>query len=218
LYLTDVRAAAGLDHTPFLHTWSLAVEWQFYLLWPFAVLAAVRYGRARAAIWLLAGWVILSLVGAALFLSGHFYVPYFSPLRGAGLLLGAALAFRPISASNWAGWVGLTLIATTLLVSSGVDLPAPCAWQIPLASLGAALVVVSPPQLLAWKPLAALGAISYGFYLWHMPITIAARSLDLPLYGPLSIILAIGGAAISWRYIERPFRRRPITLAAVAAE
>jgi len=71
---------------------------------------------------------------------------------------------------------------------------------------------------LAWKPLAALGAISYGFYLWHMPITIAARSLDLPLYGPLSIILAIGGAAISWRYIERPFRRRPITLAAVAAE
>jgi len=209
-YTTDFQQAAGSTVGPLSHTWSLAIEEQFYLVWPFVMIAAVRAGQARAAAWMVAGWAVLNILRAALFLSGDFDLPYFSPLHASGLLLGSAMALRPIKVPALAGWLGLGLIAVTFLVRAGPPVIhgsiAASAWEIPVAEIGAALVIATPPAFLAWKPLVALGLISYGMYLWHIPMW--RLLMKLPGSPWLTIAASIGLAALSFRYVEKPFRAR----------
>jgi peptidoglycan/LPS O-acetylase OafA/YrhL len=208
-YTMDFRQALWPDTDPLSHTWSLAIEEQFYLVWPFVVMAAVSAGRERAAAWMAAGWAALNLVRVAMFAKGAYALPYFSPLHSSGLLLGAAMAMRPVKVPSWAGWLGLALIFVTFLVragpvSVGHGHPEAAAWEIPLAEIGAALVIASPPAFLAGRPLVALGLVSYGVYLWHIPLWRVL--MRYPGGAWLTIAASIGVAAFSYRYVERPFR------------
>ena len=213
--------AAG--RKPLLHTWSLAVEEQFYLLFPIFLLLVLRYLPRR--LFALTGVVTLvSLLASEWLLhrsdSAAFYL---APFRAWELGLGASLAL--IATPTWRdprhaeamAWLGLALIAASVAVYS---------WQTPfpglhalVPALGAALVIWSGSgtltragRLLSARPLVFTGLISYSLYLWHWPLLVFARHFairDLTTVERASVLLASVALAIaSWRFIERPFRGR----------
>jgi peptidoglycan/LPS O-acetylase OafA/YrhL len=216
---------------PLLHTWSLAVEEQFYVVFPLLLLAAWRLGRG----------VLLSLIGAiavaSLFLSvdevrnfpsAAFYL---LPSRAWQLLVGALASFvadrwstvdgkgasGPI-AGEVVGWGGMAMIILALfLFDERTSFPG---LNAALPTIGTALVLLcasdrtSVGRMLAWRPLVGLGLISYSAYLWHQPLfafTKHALLADLPT--DLAIVLCVATivlACLSWRYIEQPFRDRSL--------
>jgi peptidoglycan/LPS O-acetylase OafA/YrhL len=209
-FMTDIP----IKSIALAHTWSLSLEEQFYIVWPFVVAGLVRLGCARAVGLLLGCWAVMTAVRGALFVAGLNAIAYNSPLHATGMLLGAALAlWQPKGATPAVGLAGLSLVVISALLRFGPAPYLPFIWQIPLAEIGSALVILAPPATLAARPLVALGRISYGVYLWHMPINEA-----LPPMGPIqhtAIVLAasVTIAAISWRWVERPFlRMRPYRL------
>jgi len=163
LYLTNIRQTVWPADTPLSHTWSLAIEAQFYLLWPFVVPALLRIGRDKAALILLAAW--LTLAAARFALAGAIGGPavyYASPLHATGLILGAALAFRPIRVRRGSLALG-ALVAVMIGRSWGL-------FVLPAAEVLTVLIVADPPRLLEWRPLRFVGRVSYGMYLWHIPL------------------------------------------------
>ncbi|HEX2914288.1 MAG TPA: acyltransferase family protein [Chloroflexia bacterium] len=216
------------------HLWSLAVEEQFYLIWPLLFAAGMRYwGKRRLLVAVIAGAVLSSLLMALLYKPdvdpSRLY--YGTDTRAAGLLIGAALALvyapwrqKEFGSRYMALALNLLFVATmgglfwfylnvsefeSFLYQGGFAL---------LALTTAMLIasVVHPlaqwgPYLLELKPLRWVGLRSYSIYLWHWPVFMLTRpQLDLPLDGlplfVLRIILTGLLAAFSYRYIETPFR------------
>ncbi|MCD8497653.1 MAG: acyltransferase [Alphaproteobacteria bacterium] len=217
---------AGLaQDMPLLHTWALAIEEQFYILFPCAVLLATRLGR-QFYIPLTLCLFILSL-GFSLWSS--FYAPaagfYLLPARIWEFLLGGLLAFsalpspqnRMIRESLSAGGLVLIGISVTLYDAQtpfpGLAALIPC--------LGAALILYTGQNaghktlalhLLGIKPLVLIGLLSYSLYLWHWPLLVFTRYINFGEIGPggTAAVLAISFliALLSWRFIEQPFRRQ----------
>ena len=216
------------------HLWSLAVEEQFYLLWPLLFSIGMRYGRA-------AGLLIATLAaaGASSALMLLLYQPggdpsriyYGTDTRAAGILLGAALALvwtpwrTPATTRRGlgvlldsAGVLGLGgLIAGTIWVSEqhallyrgGFALIAIATLMVIAAATHPRARVV--PGLLSWQPLRWIGLRSYGLYLWHWPVFQLTRPyLDVPFDGwallVLRLAIVVALAALSYRYIELPIR------------
>lgn len=210
---------------PLLHTWSLAVEEQYYALYPLflclmwrfaqrwtvATLAMIALGSL-----LLAQWGAYNKAGATFFLL---------PTRGWELAIGAFIAFyfaRPqaIKVNNLvaqtASVAGLLLIGVAVFVFRK-ETPDPSLYTL-LPTIGAALIIVfATPgtyvgQLLGTKPFVGIGLISYSAYLWHQPIFAFARHRSLLEPSGLTFIVlscsALGLAYLSWRFVERPFRIR----------
>lgn len=208
---------------PLLHTWSLAVEEQFYLLYPWILLAAHRFVRPALRPLLAAAGLVsfgLCLIETRRNPSAAFYL---LPYRAWELLLGGTLAVTPglIPESRWmretAGAIGvLAIVAATLCFNDGMAFPGYAAL---LPCLGAAAIIASNNRaltvvgrLLALRPVAFVGLISYSLYLWHWPLlTFAAYRAGVPL-SPLSRALLVaasfGLAALSWNFVETPIRRR----------
>ncbi len=209
------------DQKPLLHTWSLAVEEQFYIVWP--ILLALLHRRARALI--LPVTAVIALVSFALSVwwtareTAHaFYLPH---TRGWELLIGALLALRPVTIrAAWlrelASAAGLLLIlASVVLFDEATAFPGPMA-LVPCA--GTALCLAANrggdtvgARLLSLRPMTFIGLISYSLYLWHWPFLALAhyRLMEPP---PIPLALALVGlagvaATLSWRFVERPFRR-----------
>lgn len=210
---------AGLE--PFLMTWSLGIEEQFYILLPPLLLLVARWPMRRAL------WAVLALSGASLLLSllatpvqpiASFYL---LPTRAWELGIGVALALayragfrlRP-AVQRWAGAVGLAAVAATLLLlDEQTRFPGYAAL---LPTLATALLIGAPDsginrRLLASRPMVAIGLISYSWYLWHWPplalLRIAAAG---PVPVPLSLAIALGSivpAYCCWRWVELPWRR-----------
>lgn len=196
----------SLAPSPLQHTWSLAIEEQFYLLWPLAVagLARLRGGDLARVVGRLA--VGLAAVSTALFVGLHHLgmsdtrVYEGTDTRATALLLGVALAaYRPVVGERVPARVreAVGVAAAVVLGLLWLFLDGESRWLyrggLPLASLLAVVVVgatVSSPspvlgRVLAFAPLRGLGLISYGLYLWHWPIYVVVdqRNGTYPLLG-----------------------------------
>jgi peptidoglycan/LPS O-acetylase OafA/YrhL len=195
LYLGNFAEAGGADLGAFSHTWSLAIEEQFYLAWPFLLLGLFRLPR----VWAAAGLVVLAgvIMAARVAIASQGSLDaamYPTHLRADALLLGCALALVPRSAPRWAVWVG----AAGLILS--LALPSP--WAVSLAAVSTLPLLVAPIRVLEWTPLVYVGVISYGVYLWHLPVIYALSPFDLLwLTIPLTLLLA----AASYHLWERRF-------------
>ncbi len=207
---------------PLLHTWSLAVEEQFYLVFPPLMMLTARWPR----------WALLSLL-AALGIASYglgvwivgFHPPmafYIAPTRAWEVLLGVLLAIgRPPAPRSPLVADGLSLLAlgavawSILGFTSEALFPGPnavlgCGGAAMLLYLGASPRPTLAGRLLATPPMVFVGRISYSLYLWHWPLLVFASyyafdGLGLWVKAPL-IALSIALAALSEHFVERPFR------------
>jgi peptidoglycan/LPS O-acetylase OafA/YrhL len=234
-FLAAGRSYADLFQapSPLLHFWSLAIEEQFYLLFPIAVWLVVRTSRTprqsrRRLRRLLVGGVLVS--GAVTLIAAHVgattFVYYSLPTRAAELLLGALLATalrprvnRPALTGPWPSIVGgvalvlvAWLVATTSVTSSWVE----HGGLILFPALSAAVIVSALGRgpvsaLLSWSPLQKLGRISYGVYLYSWPIILWLTPARVGTHGaPLIVVQAavtLAVASASYRWLEMPIRQ-----------
>ena len=225
---------------PLGHLWSLAVEEQFYLIWPWLLLLGLRWarGRRRTRTRLAAATLLLAAVSAVAM--ALLYRPGYDPTRiydgtdtrAFAVLIGAALAFvwpsRHLGSdvTETARWIldgigitGLAVIAVLIWRTSEYS-PFLYRGGMVLLSVGTALTVgaaASPASrlgvLLGIRPLRWIGVRSYGIYLWHYPIivlTTPANGRDGLARGALQVAAAFGVAALSWRFVEEPVRHGAI--------
>ena len=213
---------------PLLHTWSLAIEEQYYLLFPGFLLLVhrglnQRFLAATTALWVvslgISIWSVSQAPTAAFFLL---------PSRNWELLTGSLLAMalakwqpgtprttRAKFSLEFSGWLGIASISFAVFTYNPTTPFPGTAALIPC--LGTALIIVSgaltdtsAKRFLALKPLVFVGLVSYSLYLWHWPIFVFAKHFALRELSLLELWLCIGAAftlaVLSWRYIERPFR------------
>jgi peptidoglycan/LPS O-acetylase OafA/YrhL len=201
-YVANWVAVAGQSIGMLSHTWSLAVEEQFYIFWPAVLLAGLRFGRSRLALAVLLLVVLDIPYRLMLDLNGGFmHVFVGTDTRGDALLLGCVMALLEIrwhSAAGWIGLVGIGALAAVWPADPGLGAQILC---IPAAAVAGTFAVAGCPTLLAWRPLAFVGTISYGLYLWHG--LVVWWQLPWPVAAPLSIAIAV----VSYYALERPFLR-----------
>jgi peptidoglycan/LPS O-acetylase OafA/YrhL len=215
------------------HAWSLSVEWQFYLIWPFVLGALLRWGGRTWAAWATAGLVIATCAwGCWLAAEGAPFIRIYagSDVRVGAILAGCLVALLPHSGETSAlrCWpeVALAMLAVlmaeTLLWEPATVVADPLLHQAihhPLAS-GAAAVAIHAlarapgcraDRWLSWPLLVWAGTISYGLYLWHWPVMKMFDMLLLPQGGAqIAWLLLVGAplsvlaAWLSWRLIEAP--------------
>ncbi len=224
------RFAAPL---PLDHLWSLAIEEQFYLVWPWLLLIGLRTVRSRRRL------ALLALVGAAAsaFVMGQMFHRGYDPTRAYegtdtrafALLIGAALAMvRPSRSAGRAAGPSVTrvldglgiagLVAIAVLVwRTNAFSPFLYPWGFVLLSLATAVLVaavVNPEsrlgEILGWSPLRWLGVRSYAIYLWQWPIIVLANpnattfNLGRAVLEVAAVLLI---SSLSWKYVEEPVRQ-----------
>ena len=209
------------SHIGLLHTWSLAVEEQFYLFFPLLMMAISRFirGRYNAVLWpIAAASFLLCIVGTYIKPSAAFYL---TPFRAWELLAGALLAVSRISPPGdgrvraGTAMLGLLLIAGADVMLSA-NTPYPGAWAVvPCAGAMAILYAscdrtVPIGKVLDNPIMRRIGLWSYSLYLVHWPLLVLA---EYYFFDPLSLSLrcillasTVLLGALSWRYVEQPFR------------
>ena len=223
--------ASNSELLPILHTWSLSVEEQFYLIYPFLFLLFFKSGK-RTFIFFLLVILILSLVlaqfGGSLLGKWNFYL---LPTRAWELSAGAMSFFlgRGIKKQFYSKWIselltvlGLSAVFLSFLVLDQ-SIQAPGVWCL-LPVVGTILIILFCRQgslsyfLLSRKYMVYLGLISYGAYLWHHPILSISRHFVLhPSYLPnavtfVAVITSLLLACLSYHFIEKPFRNGKLSL------
>lgn len=214
--------APAAEFLPLLHTWSLAVEEQFYLLFPpvLLIITRLRWDVRRA---VLIG-TLLAFAGSLWLSANKPSVAYFLlPARAWELGLGAVLAagvvppLRGAVLRELAPVAGLGAIMVSLLtIRSNMAFPG---WVALAPCLGSALIIHAGGRswlannVLAARPVVFVGLLSYSLYLWHWPILAAIRvytaSVHLaPMLAVAAVPLIFFVSWLSWRYVERPFRSR----------
>jgi peptidoglycan/LPS O-acetylase OafA/YrhL len=222
------QAFAEPPQTMIGHAWSLAVEEQFYLVWPVVLLFALRRGWRTALAVAIGGTLVFAAIRAAEWELGASarYVYCAWEGRAPALLLGCALAImasRGLLDGRAARRAGTLALGPALVVIAaglvGVDVSAGLLYGGGLTIFSLAVTVVLanlvmwPGPLNAmfeWAPVVWVGQISYGLYLWHQPIYfatgdhVASNTVAVAIALPASFL----AAALSARFVERPFRSR----------
>ena len=213
---------------PLLHTWSLGIEEQFYIVAPLLLWLILRAGRRRTMIAVLVGISLLSYGAAAAWLLVQKPAPAFFllPMRAWELGVGSALAIaraRP-PARRWlreglAAFGALLVLAGCLLQKAYLIRPVPDATFV---VAGTALLLwtgqasTRVAQMLSVRPMVWVGLISYSLYLWHWPLYVFTCYVLIgqpDWAGRIALVaLSLGAAHLSWRYIERPFRGRKMPI------
>jgi peptidoglycan/LPS O-acetylase OafA/YrhL len=228
-WITSGYFESASELKPLLHTWSLAVEEQYYVFFPLLIMMAWPLGKR----WIVAMLVLISLISLALAQHGVHQDPsatfYLLHTRCWELLIGALAAFylaRPTTISintpvnplwNQLGsLMGVALIMYAIAVFDE-HTPFPSVYAL-IPVIGAVLIIIcAQPEnlvgkLLGHKLLVGLGLISYSLYLWHQPLFSFARHMSIERPSPLVFALLIGIsvllAAFTWKYVEAPFRDR----------
>ena len=220
--------------SPLEHTWSLAIEEQFYLLWPLLLLVLLRAGGRRwrpLAVTVTAVVAVASATAMALLSAGNVDVTraYFGTDTRAFELMAGALAAMAVSGRGAPGRRATQVLrmagplALAALVTGWCVLGGPPRWMfhggfVVAAALGA-LVVLSVScdargpfgRALSWRPVVWVGAISYGLYLWHWPVFVAVTrsTTGMPGWAVDAVRLAVTVtlATASYYLVERPVRR-----------
>ncbi|MHA6264574.1 acyltransferase family protein [Arenibacterium sp. CAU 1754] len=223
----DDYFAPAAEQIPLLHTWSLAVEEQYYLLFPLFLAALWRFGRAPA----FYGVLVIAVLSLALnewalrdTRISSSAVFYLSPTRAWELMIGSICAFwgaqkaRPTHDLLAALGAGLIVIS---VFAYDKTIPFPSVYAL-APVLGTALIVLFATsgtltaRFLANRVFVGIGLISFSAYLWHQPLFAFARirTLGEPSTGLMLSLaaLSIGLAVLSWRFIEQPFRTSPVPL------
>lgn len=217
---------------PLLHTWSLAVEEQYYILFPVFLMLTWRLG-IKIVLTLLLIVFLISLIGAALgtqyatnpkIISGSFFL---LPTRGWELLIGVFAAFylkynthlKSHTANQILSMLGFVMIVYSITAFDKTT-PFPSLYTL-IPTIGTGLLILCAVQktfihmLLSIKFIVGIGLISYSAYLWHQPILAFARhafwgiELDL-LELILLIALSLALGWFSWRFVEKPCRNRKV--------
>lgn len=214
--------ATASEAKPLLHTWSLGVEEQFYVLFPILLVLLGKHQKRVTLV--LAGTAVLSFCVAAWSVSKAPQAAFFLlPSRAWELMLGALLALGAIPALKDARSREVAAAAGLLLIGVGTvaysaETPFPGVAAL-LPCLGAGLVIHTGASGSSWvgsalglRPIVFIGLISYSLYLWHWPILVFARYLNVvPLNGWQTAGVAVASfvaAVLSWALVERPFRRQ----------
>ena len=213
--------APDVDLNPLLHTWSLAVEEQFYIFFPLLLLLLWRWRPQSAPVILLLVAVLslgLSEIGWRMAPGANFFL---IPTRTWELLAGSLCAFAaPLGTArnnNTLATLGLIMILVSVFIFDA-ETPFPSLYAlVPVG--GTVLIILYATtkslvgRLLATRPMVAAGLISYSAYLWHQPLLSFARIHNAE---PPSLVLILTLIAttfllawLSWRFVEQPFRAGP---------
>ena len=209
---------------PLLHTWSLAVEEQFYILFPLFLMVAWRFGR-QAIIWTLIAAFAVSLAAAQW---GAYNNPgatfYLLPTRAWELLIGSFAAFylqkrsvtTPLWLSNALSAIGLALILYGVFAFDEMT-PFPSLYAL-APTAGTVLIILFAVRrtvvhtVLSMPAFVGIGLISYSLYLWHQPVF--AFWAHYNVFEPTHVQMAVLSlsclilAYLTYRFVERPFRKR----------
>ena len=220
---------AAADLKPLLHTWSLAVEEQFYLFFPILLIGIARWLRRRFLLWI----GLMALVSFAMSVIGLRMSPaatfYLLPPRmwelgiGALIAAGGAPQLQGTRGRGMAVWVGVMLIVYGVFgLSEENGFPG---WNALFPCVGAGLVIAygagtTVSGILGWRPLVYIGRISYSLYLWHWPVIVFYRMLyggELDPRATVTVVtLSFALAVLSYHFVETPFRSARFRAAAVS--
>ena len=209
------------ENSLLLHTWSLSVEEQFYLLFPILTILLLKYLRK----WLALIILVFTILSALLFIYGSKHHPdatfYLLPTRAWELGSGAFLAIlvnkntQPVQGNQYLSIIGFIVVLASYFLIDGSAGVSP---YIVMPVIGSALIILFSQadnslikKALSLSPVVYIGKISYSLYLWHWPVLVLARNLSLrtnveySVYALLALIFIL--SIISYHLIEVPTRR-----------